>query len=228
MIEYKNFASIEVKSEDLGEFAGYAATFLRDSDGDRFEPGAFAKSVKERKGKIPIFLHHERALWAGASSALAEDHKGLWVEAKLFLDTSAGRDAWGTIKGARAVGFPLGLSVGFITLDQDWEEHSQTRLIKEADLWETSITPFPANKGARIEEAKAKVLRNYEQLARDVTGCSPTRAKRLVSIFLSGLPAVAADGKPLTPARDVRGMKQLEEYGNVVKAFRSLKESIHV
>jgi uncharacterized protein len=227
-VEYKHadLATFEFKSEELGEFAGYAATFARDSDGDKFDPAAFAKSVKEKKGKIAVFLNHDRAYWAGASSSLSEDHKGLWIEAKLFLDTSAGRDAWGTIKGARALNCPVGLSVGFITIDQDWDERSQTRVIKEADLWETSITPFPANRGARIEESKGKKLRNCEQLARDVTGCSPTKAKRLVSMYVSsGL--LTEEGNPLTPARDVRGMRQLQEYGNVLKTFRVLKETVY-
>ena len=220
MIEYKSFASLEVKNESAGEFAGYAATFTKDQDGDRFEPGAFAASVTEKKGKVPIFLHHERALWAGASTSMAEDHKGLWIEAKMFLDTSYGRDAWGIIRNARAMDFPIGLSVAFITLDQDYEERTGTRLIKQADLWETSITPFPANRQARIEEAKAKSLRNHERLIRDVCKCSAADAKRLVSMLPFAL-SVDTGGNPLTPARDVQGTKQPDEIVRVMSAVRS-------
>ena len=224
MIEHK-WAAFEVKEGDAGIISGYAATYQRDSDGDRFHPGAFAGSVRDRKGKVPIFLHHDRALWAGVSTSLAEDHKGLYLEAQLFLDTTAGREAWGVIKGSRAVDAPLGLSVGFITLDQDWEDSTNTRIIKEADLWETSITPFPANKGARIDEAKTKAIRNYERLTRDVCKCSAADAKRLLAML-----PLAFSGDPednsLTPARDVRGMKQLD-YGGALEALRVLKEALH-
>lgn len=221
-IEYKH-QPFEVKHEESGVISGYAATYTRDSDGDRFEAGAFAGSIKERKGKVPIFLHHDRVLWVGASTTLAEDHKGLYLEAQMFLDTAAGRDAWALVKNARAVSFPLGLSVGFITLDQDWDEPTKTRVIKTADLWETSITPFPAQKGARIEEVKA--LRNFERLTRDVCKCSAADAKRLLAMLplaLSGDP----DKQPPPPARDVRGTKQSIELGRVLDQMRAFKEAM--
>ena len=227
MIEYKSFASFEIKSEAEGVIEGYAATWARDSDGDRFEAGAFAASVKEKKGKVPIFLHHDRMQWAGVSTALSEDHKGLWIEAKMFLDTTIGRDAWGTIKGARAADFPVGLSVGFISLDVDYDDAARTRVIKAADLWETSITPFPANKQARIEEAKTQALRNYERLTRDVCKCSAAEAKRLVAMLPLAV-SVDADTRRLTPARDVRGMKRTEEGGRLAESIRAFKESMHV
>lgn len=223
---YKAFATLETKDADSGVFRGYAATWNRDSDGDRFEAGAFGASIKERKGKIPILLHHERMLWAGISTDLAEDKKGLWIEAQLFLNTSYGRDAWGTVKDSIAADYLPGLSVGFIPSEVDYEDNSRTRVIKSVDLWETSITPFPANTSARAEECKTRAIRNYERLLRDVTKCSAAEAKRVLAMLPLAL-SVDTDDKPLTPARDVRGMKQLTEGGRVFDAIRSFGEAIH-
>lgn len=210
---------ITLKADDAaGEFSGYAATYARDSEGDRIEPGAFAQSIKDRKGKIPIFLNHDRTQWAGVSTELSEDHKGLYMTARLFPDTSAGRDAYGLLKNATAADFPVGLSIGFLTKDWDFEQSTQTRILKTIELWETSITPFPANRLARVDDVKA--LRNFERLTRDVCKCSAADAKRLLAMLpldLSGDP----EGNPLTSARDVRN----EELASLRESVRQLKET---
>ena len=191
---------IELKEDANGTFDGYAATFSRDTEGDRIVPGAFGQTISEKKGKIPIFMHHDRELWAGSSIDLAEDAKGLWMKAALYLNTSMGRDAWGLLKDAKSAGFPTGLSIGFIAKDWEWDEHTATRLIKEADVWETSITPWPANRQARVDTVKS--LRTFEQLLRDETGCSAQSAKKLLSYASAlSLPIVGGDPSP-TFARD--------------------------
>jgi len=219
----KHFALVEAKQDDptTGEFSGYAATYTRDSEGDRIEPGAFAQSIKDRRGKIPIFLNHDRQQWAGASTGLAEDGHGLMLRGQLFLDTSAGRDALGLLKNAAAVDFPVGLSIGFMTRDWDFDEGTQTRLLKDVDLWETSITPFPAQRGARVDAVKS--LRYYEQLLRDVGGCSVNGAKAVLAMLplaLSGDP----DGNLFSSVRDVRSAELFDMRTALTDAIRDLKE----
>jgi len=217
----KHFSLIE-KSGDptTGEFSGYAATYQRDSEGDRIEPGAFAQSIKDRKGKIPIFLNHDRTQWAGASTGLAEDGRGLMLNGRLFLDTSAGRDALGLLKNAAAVDFPVGMSIGFMTQEWDFDESSQTRLLKQIDLWETSLTPFPANRGARVDNVKT--LRNYERLLRDVGGCSVAGAKAVLSMLplqLSGDP----DSELFPPIRDVRDAELMLEMRAMLRELKGIE-----
>jgi len=221
---YKSFASFEVKDNDSGIFQGYAATFAKDQEGDRFLPGAFAASIKEKKGKIPILLYHNRAAWAGVSSDLAEDAKGLYIEGKLFTDTATGKEAYGILRGAKAAGYPVGLSVGFIPLVEDWEKETSTRLIKETDLWETSITPFPANKRAGVETLKS--AKYIEQILRDVGGCSIEKAKRCASLLAFSMPSGDPDGWPLEAVRDVRPVRQPIDAGlatamQIMKEFKS-------
>jgi HK97 family phage prohead protease len=214
---------MEAKADDpaTGEFSGYAATYQRDSEGDRIQPGAFAQSIKDRKGRIPIFLNHDRTQWAGASTGLAEDGKGLKLNGQLFLDTSAGRDAMGLLKNAASVEMPVGLSIGFLTKDWDYDEASQTRLLKDVDLWETSLTPFPANRGARVDQVKA--LRNYERLLRDVTNCSASDAKRILSLLPLSLSGEQADGYPFHSARDVRDADLVIDVRSHLRELEGLK-----
>lgn len=220
---YKHqFSIIETKQTDAtGEFSGYAATYNRDSEGDRIEPGAFAQSIRDRKGKIPIFLNHDRGQWAGASTSLAEDGHGLMLHGQIFTDTSAGKEALALMRNAKAVEFPVGLSIGFLTKDWDYDESSQTRILKEVDLWETSLTPFPANKYARVEDVKT--IRYYEKLLRDVGGCSVGGAKAVLAMLPLALSA-DADGKLFPLVRDVQDA-ELADVRALVSEVRKLKDN---
>lgn len=198
-LEFKDVFSFELKAETAGVISGYASTFAKDSQGDRIEPGAFGKSIAERKGRIPLLMYHDYQQWAGVTTTLAEDHKGLLMSAKLFMDTARGSDAYALLKNASAADFAPGLSIGFYARDTDWDENTGTRLIKEIDLVELSITPFPANKGARVDAVKS--MRNYERLVRDATKCSQEEAKRVLALLPLDLSA-DADGRQLTRGRD--------------------------
>jgi len=199
-LEYKAFPLLECKSEDAGRFTGYAAAYSKDVYGDRIAPGAFAKTIKRQKGKIPILYNHNDDIPLGFSSELVEDSKGLYIDALLSLESSRGRDVHELLKTAKAVDFRMGLSIGFITEDEDYED-GEGRLLKSIDLWETSITPFPANRQARIDGFKS--IRNFEQLLRDA-GCSRAESKRALACLESVL---SAD----TAVRDARHLRHLSQ-----------------
>ena len=203
--EFKAFPLLELKSEDAGRFTGYASTYAKDFYGDRILPGAFAQSIRDQKGKIPLFYDHLRSLPIGFSTDLAEDAKGLYIEGQLSLDSTHGRDAHALLKTAKSVDYRMGLSIGFITSEVE-VEHDGTRVIKSLELFETSLTPFPVNRQARVEALKS--IRNIEQLLRDVAGCSPEQAKRTLS-FLRPYLSVDADGKSLQSERDVTEREQV-------------------
>src|SRR6187399_1924358 len=173
-LEYKAFPLLDFKSEEAGRFSGYAAAYSKDVYGDRIAPGAFAKTIKRSKGKIPIHYNHNDAIPLGFSSELVEDAKGLYIDGLLSLESTNGKDIYALLQTAHKVGFKMGLSIGFITEDADYDEQ-EGRLLKSIDLWETSITPYPANRAARIDGFKS--MRNYEVLLRDA-GVSREGAKR--------------------------------------------------
>lgn len=213
-MEYKAFPLLECKSEDGGRFTGYAATYARDAYGDRIAPGAFAQSIKDQKGKIPIFLDHDRANWVGFSTDLGEDSKGLYIDAILSLDSTRGADAYALLKTAKQADYRVGLSIGFVA--QEWEmDSTDNRILKAIDLWETSITPFPANRLARIESVKS--VRNVEQILRDVGGCSKEGAKRALAL-LSPYLSADADGNQPTHGRDARSLRRSNQLRDALRA----------
>lgn len=198
-LEFKAFPLLECKADTGGTFSGYASTYARDLYGDRILPGAFAQSIKDQRGKVPILFDHNRDAWIGFSRDLAEDAKGLYIDGLLSVDNSRGADAYALLKTAQSVDYRPGLSIGFVPVDEGIEDGD--RVIKTIDLYEVSVTPFPANRGARVEAVKS--IRNLEQILRDVGGCSGDAAKRTLALLRPYLSAVA-DGNPPPPERDVR------------------------
>ena len=179
--EYRSYELLESKSdESAGTFSGYAATYQLDAYGDKIVPGAFGESIKAKRGIVPLFFNHQPDAWMGFITSLAEDHKGLKVEGALSLGTLHGQNTHALLKTADRIGFRVGLSIGFIAEETD-EDEERHRLLKKIDLWEASITPFPAGRGAAITESRS--VRNTERLVRDVTGCSTAQAKRLLSVL---------------------------------------------
>src|SRR5262245_24557739 len=179
MKEVKSLAWLEAKADaETGRFSGYGSTYNVDLYGDKILPGAFGQTIKDRKGKVPLLMNHWTDNWAGTSIELAEDGKGLFVEGKLFLNTTAGRDVHGLLKDAADADTRVGLSIGYIATDFGWEE--DLRVIKAIDLWEISFTPFPANLKAFVTDAKT--VRFFEKALRDVGRFSQSETKKIISV----------------------------------------------
>ena len=201
--EYKQFSLLSFKdagtktlaAQEFGTFSGYASTWTKDSYGDVIAPGAFAQSLVDERGQYPILFNHDSDNWIGFTTAVSEDKKGLAMEAGLALKSSQGADVYALLKAAAAVDFRVGLSIGFFATEVDWD--GDTRVLKTIDLVEVSVTPFPANKRAFVDDVKS--IRQFERQLRDVCGLTGLESKR----FLSLLAAL----QPLAPARDVREMQ---------------------
>ena len=211
-LEHKDFLFLDTRSDgDQGIISGYASTYTKDAYGDVIQPGAFAQSIKDKRGRVPILFGHDAASWVGFSTSLAEDHKGLLATAKLATTTTGGRDAFELVKAAQAADYRVGLSIGFVT--KDWDNSDDGgRLLKEIDLWEISLTPFPANRLSRIDEAKS--VRLLERTLRDEAGLTAAEAKRVIALFGT------TSGPPPTPSRDVQGLRQLQRAEQLSRAFR--------
>jgi len=201
---YQMLALSEYKADDAsGIFEGYASTYNLDLVGDRIMPGAFGKTIVDRKGKVPILRNHDMNDWVGHTLSLAEDERGLKVQAKLFLDTTGGRDTHNLIKSLLDIGVRPGLSIGFNTVLSEWE--GNTRLIKEIDLWETSLTAFPAQPRAYVEQVKT--VRDLEQVLH-INGFSRNDARRIVAIVKSS--GMVSGGMPgAVIARNQRAFEAL-------------------
>jgi HK97 family phage prohead protease len=180
-------AQLSVKSMgEGGEFSGYASVFgVKDSYQDIVMPGAFVKSLAQHaeRGTSPALLwQHNSQEPIGVWTRMEEDKKGLYVEGRLLVDDDPlARRAYAHIKA----GSVSGLSIGFRTIGEIYDQNLGAMKLTEIELWETSIVTFPANVAARVESVRAcdtiKSIRDFEAALRDELGFSVRQAKRLAS-----------------------------------------------
>jgi hypothetical protein len=146
---------LEIKSLKGREFEGYGSIFgNRDLGGDIVVPGAFSRTLAQHKGEgtMPLmYWMHNPAEVPGVWLDMAEDDKGLYVKGEI-LDTTLGRDVH-TLLQRKAV---RGLSIGYRPEDTGWDKDGN-RLLKQVDLFETSIVSMAMNPLARVEAMKARL-----------------------------------------------------------------------
>ena len=214
--EQKAFELLETKSDETGRFSGYAATYDKDAYGDRIAPGAFERTIQERRGRVPIFLDHDRAQWVGFSTELIEKPKGLYIHGALSLKSQRGADTYALLQLAQELDFKVGLSIGFIL--QDFEMDERGRTLKSIDLFETSVTAFPVNRHARINDVKS--VRDLEQCLRDAGCCSKEGAKRALALLQPYL-LTDVSGEPKPTERDARSERR-EQTALAIRASREI------
>ncbi len=128
-----------------GRFAGYASVFNRlDSGGDIVLPGAFAKSLAKKRGRIRLLFQHDPKEPVGTWESMAEDSHGLFVTGRLVPGVPRSDELRRLIEN-RALD---GLSIGFRTVKAS--RQAGKRLLHEIDLYEVSIVTFPMMEEARI------------------------------------------------------------------------------
>lgn len=194
---------------DEGVFEGYASTFgNRDSGGDIVEPGAFTKTLRARGPRgVKMLADHDPTKRIGVWEEMHEDEKGLFVKGRLLVEKSIGKEAHIDLKA----GALDGLSIGYRVKSDAYDGRRRARLLKEVDLFEISLVPFPMNEMARTTSVKSlsgDEIREIEAALRDV-GLSQTERKRAVSVFKQWLQRDAE--VPGTPPRDEVGAASLAE-----------------
>lgn len=180
--EYKDFSEKSEGDSSFGVFKGYGAVFNNiDYADDVIAPGAF-KSALVKQSEFPMFYqHHLKGMPIGKFTAV-EDSKGLYIEAKLVLTTTLGKDAFELVKS----GVVTGLSIGYDVTKSHKAGDKDARVIDQMELFEVSLTPFPCNDRARITSIKsflddeAKSLSDVEDMLRD-REFSRSEAKALIS-----------------------------------------------
>ena len=186
----------EIKAVDEeGSFSGYAAIFNNvDLGGDKIIPGAFKKTLRANKGKVPVYADHHTHI--GWNLKAKEDEKGLFVEGKINLDVQLGREKHALMKQAHEIGAQIGLSIGYSTAAREYEK--DVRILKELNLFEYSVTAIPMNPKASVtavkkneeddkgfvvylKEGEISDVRSFETALRDA-GVSKSKAQGAASI----------------------------------------------
>lgn len=169
---------------DNGSFTGYASVYGEmDSYRDIVMPGAFDVSLEKFKSmgrKVPMLWQHSSREPIGVYTSLKSDAHGLLVEGEINMDVQRGREGHSLMKQ----GALTGLSIGYDTVMDKWDEKNLTRELHEIDLWEISPVTFPAGDNARIVDVKTigelQTLSDCEACLRDA-GYSRSEATAIVS-----------------------------------------------
>ncbi len=149
---------------------GYFASFnTKDSDGDMFAPGCFAKSINENSDRIMHLLQHNTLQPIGRPSVLKEDSTGLYFETPI-ANTQLGDDVLQLYRD----GVYKEHSVGFEMINssaQNWNTLQQAQgdsqaepveafvnVIKEARLWEGSTVTWGANANTPLTAIKSQII----------------------------------------------------------------------
>lgn len=160
--EYKAIAGADGQT---GHVEGYGAVFGNtDSHGDVILPGAFAKSIAERKAQgrvLPMHVMHGffggDGVPAGVWNDVAEDSKGLHVKGKISgTNTDAGKLLYERVKDGALGGLSIGFSIpkdGAVKMTQPTGPRRQ---IKQANLYEVSLVDDPSNAQARVTDLKRR------------------------------------------------------------------------
>ena len=211
-VEFRSLEG-EIRAEGDGNtFVGYAAVFNSDSEPlpfiERITPGAFRKSLQNRKRDIRLYVNHNSDLVLASKRSgtltLSEDERGLRVEAEL-PNTTAGND----LRELLRTGVVSKMSFGFTVPrgGDKWSEDGRTRELREIALHEVSVvTGFPAYEDttaavrslSRLSErtgiAVDDLSDTLEALASGGT-VDPEKAQAIASLLESALPAV----EPVAP-----------------------------
>ena len=123
-------------------FAGYAALFdKRDGGRDLIRRGAFARTLAERKQRLPLYWQHRPDQRIGWVETAAEDQRGLRVVAA--IDNPEGGAA-----AALKRGTVTGLSFGYSA--RGFQRDAEGRELTDIELFEVSLVTHPMQEAARV------------------------------------------------------------------------------
>lgn len=214
-MEYKEFqlSNVELKQDgDQYTFEGYASTFgNEDRVGDVIEKGAFTMSLAKRKPKL--LWQHKTDEIIGVFDEMREDDRGLYAKGRLFPEVQRGKEAYALLKGGAIDSMSIGFSIPKGSAEYDRER--DIRIIKQVDLYETSLVTFPANEMAQVTGVKnelPRTEREFEQFLRDA-GYSRKQAK---GITLEGF---KAEGNQRDAGLEAIGSEDLTKLQNTFNQF---------
>lgn len=170
--------------KDDGTFTGYGSVFGEiDSYRDVVVKGAFEESLKEFESLgrlVPMLWQHDTRSPIGVYTSLKEDDVGLLVEGQCNMEVQKGRECHALMKQ----GALTGLSIGYNTEEDAWDEQYTLRRLLKLKLWEISPVTFPAGDSARVSGVKEieliTSLSECEDILRDA-GFSRTEAKGFIA-----------------------------------------------
>lgn len=136
---------------------GYANTIDKDRAMDVILASAWqTRNALTNYKKNPIILFgHDHNRPVGKSVELLPDSNGLYIAADVIQ--AADPQVYSMVQHEILKTF----SVGFRCLDADWEDHSDTFVIKDLELHEISIVAVPCNQDSTFQVSKGLNVSSY-------------------------------------------------------------------
>lgn len=152
--------SLEVKSlDEAGTFEGLLSVYdVVDAHNDVVERGAYAKTLQELGGSVPLLWQHDPARPIGTLQ-LKDGQDGLGVTGRIALDDNVpdAKMAYALLKR----GVIRGLSIGYKAIKKVTGDNGIRRL-KEIKLFEGSLVTVPANRFAVVTDVKAATMQRKD------------------------------------------------------------------
>lgn len=182
-MDHKAFPFEIKEADDTGKIVGYASTFDNvDDQGDVVRRGAFADSIAQKQGQVPLLWQHRIDQPIGKTVLLSENDNGLFMEGRLVMKVPKAQEALEFIKQ----GIVKGLSIGYEATKATSKQDNQRELLG-INLFEVSLVTFPANARAQVIAAKDySDIRLMEERLCDA-GFSRNKAKALLAKGFDGL-----------------------------------------
>lgn len=164
----KKNCSLGVKDIDFKKrvVTGYLSAFNnKDYDDDIIMPGAFTKTIKERKDQIFFLNQHNWKQPHGKFAVLKEDDRGLYFESEPLIDTSYSSDA---LKLYEA-GIVKEHSIGYFTVKGFYDNDKEAYVMKEVKLMEGSNVTLGANPNTPFLGMKSLTLKDVQNEIKTIT-----------------------------------------------------------
>jgi uncharacterized protein len=137
---------------DTGEFLGVASVYGNvDLGGDIVLPGAFTKTIADRGNRVRLLDGHKVRV---GLATISDSPEGLMAKGQINLNKQSGKEALSDIKFYRDHGMPMGMSIGYQTVEFDYDTNGN-RLLKQLMLYEVTLTEFPMNEKAQVVSVKS-------------------------------------------------------------------------
>lgn len=193
------YKTLELKADETGKIAGFFSTYEKtpDSYGDIIAPGAFTKTIEERKASghpFPLCWNHDFSSVIGVVDNVEEKEIGPYIEAS-FLDTVLAQDVRKMVQSGAVYQFSFAYDV-LKSREPDAEEKSNgvLNVLEEVEVFEVSVVTVPANQNAVVTDIKGAIEAEIKAGRRNNKSDEET-IKQIISLAQSLLTA-KEDDKP--------------------------------
>ena len=156
------YKSFQLKADETGKIAGFFSTYEKtpDSYGDIIAPGAFTKTIENRKATghpFPLCFNHDFSAVIGAVNTIEEKEQGPYIEAD-FLDTQLGQDVRKMVQSGAIYQFSFAYDVlKWRAPNEEEKANGVINVLEEVEVYEVSVVTVPANQNAQVTDIKSAI-----------------------------------------------------------------------